>query len=338
MNIEKNKSLFGLNTFGMKVKAEQFLEITSPSELELFGLSVAAQDLTLIMGGGSNMLLTKDVSGLVLKISIKGIEVIDESETHVIVRCAAGENWHQFVMTCIENDWGGLENMSLIPGQVGTAPVQNIGAYGVELKDTFVSLTGYDLQQKTWRSFNNEACEFGYRDSIFKRALKKDFIISSVDFRLSKKNHHTLHLEYGAIKDELEAMQITAPTIKDVSNAVISIRRSKLPDPNEIGNSGSFFKNPTISEEEYILLQQEFPQLKGHHTESGVKLAAGWLIEQAGWKGYRKGDAGVHSKQALVLVNYGNASGEEVRDLAHTIIRDVASKFGVELEPEVNIL
>lgn len=336
MYVQENISLKPFNTFRIDAKAQYYAPFTSVNELSELTARYPKQSL-LILGGGSNILLTKDVAGLVLKNEIKGIDKVREDEQYIYVRAGAGENWHQFVLQCIQNKWAGVENLSLIPGNVGASPMQNIGAYGVELKDVFYELKAWHLQEKCNYTFSLKDCEFGYRESVFKRKYKGQFVITSVCFRLYKQP--VFNTSYGAIEQELAAMNIKELTIKAVSDAVIRIRSSKLPDPAEIGNAGSFFKNPGISRDNYESLKQRFPAIVGYDNPDGsVKLAAGWLIEQCGWKGYREGDAGCHAKQALVLVNYGNATGEQVYALSSRIVESVKEKFGVELEREVNIL
>jgi UDP-N-acetylmuramate dehydrogenase len=274
---------------------------------------------------------------LVLKLNLKGIEIVSENEDFVKVKVNSGENWHEFVQWTLENDFGGLENLSLIPGNAGTAPMQNIGAYGVEIKDAMTELSALEIKTGEIKKFSNEECGFGYRESVFKNELKNQFIILDVSFKLTKRNHQ-LHTEYGAIRSELEKLNIQNPTIQDVSKAVINIRQSKLPNPKEIGNAGSFFKNPVISKAKFEELQKSYPNISGYPNGDEVKVAAGWLIENAGWKGKRFGDAGVHEKQALVLVNYGNVTGQEIYDLSEKIIDDIFQKFGIRLEREVNII
>lgn len=337
MKVSYNTSLKEYNTFGIDVKAEKFISITSVEELKEVLRQTYASEL-FVLGGGSNMLLTGDLKKTVLHIAIKGKEVISETDEEVIIEASAGENWHQFVLWTLSHGYGGLENLSLIPGNVGTAPIQNIGAYGVELKDVFYSCKAIHLQTLEEKEFDLVSCDFGYRNSVFKNKLKGEFIITSVRFKLSKKDHQ-LHTGYGALQSQLKAAKITKPCIKDISDAVIAIRQQKLPDPREIGNSGSFFKNPVISSEEFKKLQEKYPEAP-HYTisENEVKVPAGWLIDHAGFKGYRKGDAGVHKNQALVLVNYGNATGAEILDLAREIQEKIKNQFGIELEPEVNIL
>ena len=283
--------------------------------------------------GGSNVLFTKDWPGLILKINLTGREMITEDEGTVQIQFAAGENWHEAVLYTVERGWGGLENLSLIPGQVGTAPVQNIGAYGVEIKDHFVSLTAINIEDLTRKIFNKADCQFGYRDSVFKRAEKGKWIILSVIFELHK--DPTLKLDYGTIKGMLQTKD---PTVADVSKAVIDIRQSKLPDPVEIGNGGSFFKNPIVSGAALAPIKSNNPAVPNYPVGENFKIPAAWLIDQAGWKGYRQGEAGVHDKQALVLINHGGATGGDIWQLAQDIQADVVTKFGIKLEPEINII
>ncbi|HEY4875133.1 MAG TPA: UDP-N-acetylmuramate dehydrogenase [Puia sp.] len=334
--IQQNISLKNLNTFGIDVKANYFSSFTNDDELaELLTQNPTLK--TVILGGGSNILFTKNFDGLILKNEIKGIDLVNEDEDHLYIKVGAGENWHQFVIFCINRNWAGVENLSLIPGNVGASPMQNIGAYGVEIKEVFYELEAFNISEKKVYSFSVNDCEFGYRDSIFKNKYKDQFAILSVTYCLNK--FPTLNLSYGAIKQELESLKIAEPTIRSVSQAVINIRSSKLPDPNVIGNAGSFFKNPIVTQSKIEELKINFPEIIGYNNEDGsVKLAAGWLIEQCGWKGFRKGDVGCYSNQALVLVNYGNASGKEIYDLSEEIFQSVKNKFGVELEREVNIL
>lgn len=331
-----NKSLQPYNTFGIDVRARKFISVDSIQDLRQVLQSTYASEL-FILGGGSNMLLTRDLDKTVLHISLKGIKKISETEDQVLLEAMAGENWHEFVLYCIANDYGGLENLSLIPGNVGTTPIQNIGAYGVEIKDHFVSCKALNRQTLEIREFSLQDCEFGYRDSIFKNSLKDQFIVLSVTFALSKKNHK-LNTSYGSIDTYLEGHGIAHPNIKDVSDAVIAIRKSKLPDPKELGNSGSFFKNPIVERERFLELRQSFPEMPFYElSEDEIKIPAGWLIDTAGLKGYREADAGVHQKQALVLVNYGGATGSEILNLSRKVQRKIREKFGIELEPEVNI-
>lgn len=338
IKILENQSLKTYNTFGIDASADFFVEVNSIEEIkEALSLTEEKKLPLLIINGGSNMLLTQDWKGLVLKINLKGIEVVREDEDFVWVKVQGGENWHEFVQFTLRNDYGGLENLSLIPGNAGTAPMQNIGAYGVEIKDTMTELTALEIVSKKPRVFTNADCHFGYRESIFKNECKNQFVLLDVTFKLSKRNH-VLHTEYGAIRLELEKRGIENPTIQDVSEAVIAIRQSKLPDPKEMGNSGSFFKNPVIPKFQFEELEKRYPNISGYASGDGVKVAAGWLIENAGWKGKRIGNAGVHEKQALVLVNYGRATGKEIFDLSERIIEDIYAKYGIQLEREVNII
>lgn len=336
MQVLQNTSLKDLNTFGIDVKARKLIRLSSEEDLKTV-LQQAYSSEIFILGGGSNMLLTADLEKTVLHIALKGKKVISEKGNEVIVRAMAGENWHEFVLWSLEQDFGGLENLSLIPGNVGTAPIQNIGAYGVELKDVFESCEAINIQTLETRTFNLKDCEFGYRNSVFKNILKGKYIITSVNFRLTRKEHQ-LRTDYGAIRTALAERNIEKPGIKDISDAVISIRQQKLPDPAEIGNSGSFFKNPVINMEDFRELQEKFAEIPHYPlSDSEVKVPAGWLIEKTGLKGYRKGDAGVHQNQALVLVNYGKATGKEILELSEYVREKVRSKFGIQLEPEVNI-
>lgn len=337
MEILKNYPLKQHNTFGLSAFAKEFVAVHSISDLAEVLCENAGKDL-FILGGGSNMLLTKDIDALVIHVDIKGKTITNNGNGTADVTAMAGENWHEFVLYCIDNGLGGLENLSLIPGNVGTTPIQNIGAYGTEIKDTFVSCEAMEIATQRLRTFTKEECEFAYRESIFKGELKGRYIITSVTFRLTAENHK-INTSYGDIAAELTKNGIVVPTIKDVSNAVTAIRHSKLPDPKELGNSGSFFKNPIISSEEFEKAYLQHPQMP-HYTVSDteVKVPAGWLIEQAGFKGSRFGDAGVHAKQALVLVNYGNATGQELLDLSRKIQATVKEKFGISIEAEVNII
>jgi len=337
MTIINNTSLKPFNTFGIEAKAQSFCNINSIKDLSLV-LKEHHSNPLFILGGGSNMLLTKDIEALVLHINLKGIEVVSETENNVIVKAMAGENWHNFVRWCLQHNYGGIENLSLIPGNIGTAPIQNIGAYGVELKDVFVSCEAMNIKDQSLKTFNKSDCNFGYRESIFKQDLKGQYIITSVNLELTKTNHQ-LHTDYGVIRNELEANGINPPTIQDISNAVIAIRQSKLPDPKEIGNSGSFFKNPIISTEDFIKLEQNFPDIPSYKiSDTAVKVPAGWLIEKAGFKGKRFKDYGVHNKQALVLVNYGNAAGKDILELAQLIQSTIQRLFNISIETEVNII
>ena len=353
-HITENASLRSSNSFGIDARARYFSTFSTEEELaQRLAFTRGRQSSgnllpLLVLGGGSNILLTADFDGLVLRNDIKGIRLLREDRRHLYVEVGAGENWHGFVEYCLKRDWAGVENLSLIPGNVGAAPMQNIGAYGVELKEVFHELDAWSLEEGKVRTFTLNDCEFGYRDSIFKGRYKGRFIILHVVFKLDK--FPVFHTEYGAIREELE--RVKAPlNIQAISEAVIRIRRSKLPDPAEIGNAGSFFKNPTVSHKRFEELRAAFPGIIGYPNpatgyaanagsvgEPTVKLAAGWLIEQCGWKGFRRGDAGCHARQALVLVNYGNASGKDIYDLSEEILQSVEKKFGLRLEREVNIV
>jgi len=345
LKLERDISLKPYNTFGIDVKANYFAHFSTVEELtELLNLQSKTNLKVLILGGGSNLLFTKDIDGCVLKNELKGIQLIKEDHNHYYVKVSAGENWHRFVIYCVAHNYAGLENLSLIPGNVGASPMQNIGAYGAELKDLFENLEALHKSERTIHTFTANDCEFGYRESVFKRKYKDEFVILNVTFRLNKKP--ILNTSYGAVAQELEQMGVKEPSIRSISDAVINIRRSKLPDPAQIGNAGSFFKNPTISLAEFDQLEKKVDdKLQSgmslpHYRvdENHIKIPAAWLIEQCGWKGYREGDAGVHTKQALVLVNYGNASGEALYHLATKISNSVETKFGIELEREVNIV
>ena len=335
MNIQKNVLLKNYNTFGISVNAKRFVSVNSVYELQQ--ILKVEKDIFLI-SGGSNMLLTKDIDELVVHINIKGVSIDNENENAAYLTVNSGENWHEFVLWCISQNYGGIENLSLIPGNVGTCPIQNIGAYGVEVKDTITKVEAIEIETGKLVQFSNKDCNFGYRNSIFKNELKGKYIIISVSFKLTK-IHHNLNSSYGAIETELSLKKISKPSLKDISNAVIAIRKSKLPDPKEIGNSGSFFKNPLISSTQYLKLQKEYADIPGYKiSDMEVKIPAGWLIEKAGFKGKRYGEFGVHDKQALVLVNYGNASGKEIYQLAEKIIETIIKKFKITLEIEVNII
>ena len=336
MVIYKNKSLQSYNTFGLEVKAENLIKVDSEEALqEAFYLSYRP---IFLLGGGSNILLTQDIKGLVLKNEIKGITVVQKKKNTVTIAVGGGENWHELVLWCLRKNYGGIENLSLIPGTVGAAPIQNIGAYGVELKDVFEKLEAIELKTGKQKIFTNKDCQFGYRESIFKKTLKGKFFLTKIYLTLTRKNH-TLHLNYGAIKNQLAANQIEQPTIQDISTAIIQIRSSKLPDPAVLGNSGSFFKNPEIPRSQFEGLKKQFPNIVFYDLPNGqVKVPAGWLIEQCGWKGKRVGNTGAYAKQALVLVNYGGATGQEVKQLAGQIVDSVQEKFGIELLAEVNVI
>lgn len=337
MQIQQNISLKSYNTFGIDAKAKYFVSVTSIDELSEV-LSLQEYSEKFILGGGSNMLLTQDINALVIHINITGISISSEDNDSILITANAGENWHEFVCWCLDNGYGGLENLSLIPGNVGSAPIQNIGAYGVELKDSFISCEALNIETLALKTFTNAECRFDYRNSVFKQEAKGQYVICSVTFKLTK-NRHTLHTTYGAIQSELDNMQIINPTILDVSNAVIAIRQSKLPDPKKIGNSGSFFKNPVITNEVYQNLKVLFEDIPGYPvSENETKVPAGWLIEKAGFKGKTFGDYGVHKNQALVLVNYGNASGNDILNLAKLIQNTIMRIFGIQIEAEVNII
>jgi len=343
MQIQENISLKAYNSFGINATTSHFASFKSTEELsELITLNSKLK--TLILGGGSNILFTKNFDGLVLKNEIKGIKEVHEDSEYVYVKAGAGENWHRFILYCIERSWGGVENLSLIPGNIGASPMQNIGAYGVQIEDVFWDLEAYHLKEKKLVTFTRNDCEFGYRESIFKKKYKDQFVILNVTYQLKKKPR--FNTSYGAIEQELEKMGVKQLSIKAISDAIINIRSSKLPNPAEIGNAGSFFKNPEINNAQFTLLEVQFPNIVGYPLLNGnVKLAAGWLIEQCGpasggisWKGFRKGDAGCYNKQALVLVNYGNAKGDEINNLSEQILQSVKEKFGIILEREVNIV
>ncbi len=333
MKIQQNIPLKKYNTFGISTNAKRFVSINSLKELKEI---ITLEKDVFLLGGGSNMLLTTDIEKLVLHLNLKGIIVNDTENEVVFVTAEAGENWHEFVVWCISQNYGGLENLSLIPGNVGTSPIQNIGAYGVEIKDTFHQLEALEIETGKIKIFKLEDCDFGYRNSVFKKELKDKYIIINVTFKLTK-NHHKINISYGAISSLLENKE--NPTIKDISDAVVAIRQSKLPDPQEIGNSGSFFKNPVINHNSFKILQKKYPEIPHYIvSENEIKIPAGWLIEQCGFKGKRFGDAGVHTKQALVLVNYNNATGQEIYSLAKNIQQKIKDTFNIDLAIEVNII
>jgi UDP-N-acetylmuramate dehydrogenase len=338
LQIKENISLKPYNTFGIDVNAKYFTSFNSPDELqEILNVPFVRSLDKLILGGGSNVLFTSSIESLVLKNDIKGIDVILSDEHHVYIKVGAGVNWHQFVLYCLEHNFAGVENLALIPGNAGASPMQNIGAYGVEIKDVFHSLEAVNIEDKNQVIFYNSDCEFSYRESVFKNKFKNQFIITSVTYRLNKIPNY--NISYGSIEQELEKMKVETLSIQSIAEAVMAIRKSKLPDPNIIGNAGSFFKNPEISTSHFENLKYYFPDMVGHPNSNGcVKVAAGWLIEQAGWKGYREGDAGCHEKQALVLVNYGKAKGMDIFALSEKIIESVHKKFDIFLHREVNIL
>lgn len=338
MVIYQNISLKPYNTFGIDVNASHFVRVNTIEEVQVLCTAFnLAERNKLVFGGGSNLLLTKDFDGMAVKIDLKGIDKIKENEDFVWVKAMSGEVWHHLVMYSVENNWGGIENLSLIPGCVGAAPMQNIGAYGVEIKDTFEELFAVEIESGKLVKFTNEECKFGYRESVFKNEVKDKYIIVSVTFKLSK--NPKINISYGAIQETLNKKGILQPSIKDVSDAVIEIRKSKLPDPKELGNSGSFFKNPEIALSEYEILKSKHPTMPGYPVGSDkVKVPAGWLIEQCGFKGKRIGNTGSHKDQALVLVNYGGASGNEIYALALDIQKTVFQHFGISITPEVNII
>lgn len=339
MKILENYPLKDITTFHAKVFAKQYAEFSSVAELKEILLSdIVKGKPFMILGGGSNLLFTGDYNGVIIRNAIKGIEVIQDSGDDIYIKANGGEKWHDFVLYCVSHNYGGVENLSLIPGTVGAGPIQNIGAYGVELKDTLQEVEALNIHTGELKTFSNADCKFGYRESIFKGEQKGNYVIVSVTFKLNK-NPKKVNASYGTISKELEFMGITNPGIADVSKAVINIRSSKLPDPDKIGNAGSFFKNPVISNSIFEKIKQQFPDIVSFHAHEGyTKLAAGWLIEQCGWKGKRIGDAGVHKDQALVLVNYGDATGKEIYDLSTKVIEAVKTKFGVTLEREVNLI
>lgn len=337
--MQENFSLKPFNTFGVEAKAKYFVEVNTVEELIETLKHSNTQTLPLLfLGGGSNILFTKDFDGLAIQLNLKGISEEFLNENQVLVTAKAGENWHEFVMFCLNKNYGGLENLSLIPGNVGTSPMQNIGAYGTEIKDHFVSCKVLNLQTLEVETFDLAKCRFGYRDSIFKQEGKNKYVILEVSFKLTTQNH-AIKTEYGAIQSELENLGIINPTIQDVSKAVINIRQSKLPDPKKIGNAGSFFKNPTIPLAQFEDLKLKFENIQGYPNGNFVKVPAGWLIEQCGWKGKQIGNVASHQLQSLVIINAtGNASGKEIFDFSTLIIDSVKEKFGIELEREVNIL
>lgn len=336
--IRSNEPLKSLNTFGLDVSSRLFYACASPESLfSLWKSNLLQLASPLVLGGGSNILFTRNYHGLILKNLMMGRELLRETSEHVWVRFGGGERWHDCVQFAIANNWGGIENLSLIPGSIGAAPVQNIGAYGVELKDSFVELSAFDLVNGRVQTFDKADCAFGYRDSVFKQEGKGRYCIISVTLRLHKK--HEFHTQYGDIAAMLDQMGVATLSIKAVSEAVIAIRRSKLPDPEQLGNCGSFFKNPVIAAAHFASLKERFPDIRSFPAGAGmVKVPAGWLIEKDGWKGKRVGNTGCHEKQALVLVNYGNATGAEVAAHAARIVDSVEAHFGIRLETEVNII
>lgn len=339
MKIQENISLKNYNTFGVEAKAHYFVEVHDLHELKYATEFAKINHIKILfLGGGSNLLFTQDFDGLVIKLNLKGISEENLDENHVLVSAKAGENWHEFVLYTLSKNYGGLENLSLIPGNVGTCPIQNIGAYGTEIKDHFVSCKALNLETSEIEELSLEDCKFGYRDSIFKTSAKGKYVIVEVTFKLTTQNHH-IKTEYGAISTELKNLGIENPTIQEVSKAVINIRQSKLPNPAEIGNAGSFFKNPSIPLAQFENLKEKFPEIQGYANGDWVKVPAGWLIENAGWKGKQIGNVASHKLQALVIINAtGNASGKEIYDFSTQIIDSVKEKYGIELEREVNIL
>ncbi|MBO9615777.1 MAG: UDP-N-acetylmuramate dehydrogenase [Dyadobacter sp.] len=338
MLVQSNVSLRHLNTFGLDADARYFVNVRSVDELTAILRDPEWKGTPkFILGGGSNILLTQDIDALVIHPDIKGIKIIGETEEAVVLEVGAGEVWHDFVMHCVDNGYGGVENLSLIPGTVGAAPMQNIGAYGVEIKSVIESVQAVNMEHGEKRVFSNAECEFGYRESVFKKALKHKYVITGATFRLSKKP--VLNAAYGDVQKTLQEMGAENPTIRDISEAIMRIRRSKLPDPAEIGNAGSFFKNPEIPVAQFAHLRETFPEVPGYPVDAEtVKVPAGWLIERAGWKGYREGEIGVHARQALVLVNYGGGTGAQIKALSEKIQASVAGQFGIRLNAEVNFI
>jgi len=338
----ENISLLPFNTFGIDVNAAHIFYLKAQEDLkdilEYPGFSDMSDNMTdlLVLGQGSNVLFTHDFRGVIIKNEIRGIRILEENDKFVLVETGSGEKWQDLVDYAVSRELAGIENLTLIPGTVGAAPAQNIGAYGVEAADVIESVHAFHLEKKEWITLDNKECEFSYRDSIFKRRLKNQVIICSVVFRLSKTPE--LRLNYGGIKEELGKRNIADPTIQDISGIVAGIRRAKLPDPEILGNAGSFFKNPLLGEAQFQVLLRSFPMIKYFKEGDLYKISAGWLIEQAGWKGYRQGNAGCYEKQALILVNYGNAKGEEILALSEKIQKSVFDKFGIALEREVNLI
>jgi len=337
MTILSNIPLKPYNTFGIDAIAKHFVSVQSVEELKSV-LELKTYSEKLILGGGSNMLLTKDINALVIHLDLQGIEIVSKTNSEVKVKANAGENWHSFVLWCLQHDFGGIENLSLIPGNVGTAPIQNIGAYGVELKDIFESCEALHIESQSIRTFNKVDCHFDYRNSIFKQDLKGKYIILNVTLTLSTTNH-VLKTDYGAITSELNRLNVQNPSIQDISTAVINIRESKIPNPKDIGNSGSFFKNPIVSKTQFKELKVNFPEMPSYIiSDTEVKIPAGWLIEQSGFKGKQFGNYGIHKNQALVLVNHGGAKGEDIFKLSKLIQLTIKRLFNITLEVEVNII
>jgi UDP-N-acetylmuramate dehydrogenase len=336
MQIQQNVSLKPYNTFGIDAIAENFIEVNDEQNIPAIAEDFSLPKEKKVLGGGSNVLLTGNVNGLLLHNKLKGIETVEEDEQHVYLKVSSGEVWHELVLHAINQGWAGIENLALIPGTAGASPMQNIGAYGVEARETIAEVRFWHWEERQFATLSNADCQFGYRDSIFKHQLKDKVFITSVTYRLNKKPQ--FNTSYGAISQELEKMGITELSTKAIAQAVINIRSSKLPDPQQIGNAGSFFKNPTIGKEQFLKLQEQYPDIPSYPVdEQTIKIPAGWLIEQCGWKGKREGDAGVHAKQALVLVNYGNAQGSEIWKLSGEVLLSVQDKFGIELEREVQV-
>lgn len=337
MKIQEQKSLQNDHTFGIQATARYFAELSNEEEIvPLLSSLTADHQPLMILGDGSNVLFTEDFPGTIIRLNTKGIAITHEDEDDLFIRVSAGEIWDEVVAYCVERGWGGIENLSLIPGRMGASPIQNIGAYGVELKEVMHELEAVHLTSVKKRTFSREACRFGYRESIFQTTLRGQYLITSVTLKLAKKP--VLNLAYGSVKQELDRNGISSPTIKDVREVVCNIRKSKLPDPEVAGNAGSFFRNPVIRSDQFARLKLQYPEIVSYADSNGVKLAAAWLIEQCDWKGKRAGDAGVHPDQPLVLVNYGTATGQEILSLASMIRQSVLAKFGILLEPEVNIL
>jgi len=337
LTIRENFNLTKLNTFGVEAKAKYFVRVNSEEEVkELINNSSYKNNRVFILGSGSNILFTKDFDGLIISSAIKGISVKEETEDYIFLKVGSGENWHHLVMYCVERNWGGIENLSLIPGQVGGAPFQNIGAYGLEVSDVIEEVNSIDLDTSGSVIFSNQQCQFAYRNSIFKKNNK--YFITSVTFKLTKKNH-SLQTDYKSLKEYMVTNKISTPTIKNISDAVIAIRRQKLVDPNEFGNAGSFFTNPIVSSQQLMRLKKEYPTIQYHNIDNeAVKIFAGWLIEQCGWKGKQINNVGVNKNQALVILNLGNATGEDILDFSQKIKSDVFKKFQIQLESEVTIL
>jgi UDP-N-acetylmuramate dehydrogenase len=339
MTIQQHVDLLPFNTFGIQAFAKYFIRVTSIAEVnDLFASELFKKEKHLILGGGSNLLLTKDFDGLVIKVEITGKEIIQEDDSSITLRVGSGENWHAFVTYCVDRNLGGIENLSLIPGTVGAAPMQNIGAYGVEIKKNILSVEAVEIRSNDVRYFDNESCQFGYRESIFKHEAKDKYLISSVTLKLTKKDHH-FNISYGAIGETLKQLGASTLSLKAISDAVIYIRSHKLPDPSRIGNAGSFFKNPSIQADLMDFIKKDYPSLPSYPAADGlVKIPAAWLIEQCGWKGKTFDNIGVHQHQALVLVNYGGGKGEKIWELAMKIRDSVKEKFNITLQAEVNVI